>query len=179
MSYPGPSQIPRQVEPVPYAGVATPNDAMATGSASRAILVGGILLRLIGAYTLVECRAPLRDILDFVVDSFGRLDLWPFGWIGLVRSAYIAWGLLLVIRGPRWVIRSLRRVPASLIGDGAEWSAAALAAAGAVIILWTMEPLAQLFSTRALFGGIVTTLGQLALGTWLFLAAGRMSAIRQ
>jgi hypothetical protein len=175
MSDPDPAQLRRRVEPVPYAHAATPRDALLTGPASRALLVGGIMLRLIGAYSLVECRPPFTRVLENAYLYFGNIDL-NVGWTFLILAAYIAWGLLLVIRGPRFVISALRRVP-EVSSAGGEWSVAAICAAGAIIILWTMEPLLGVFSNRWVAGAFVTTLAQLALGAWLFLASGRLSRL--
>lgn len=177
MSQPGPSQTPRPVVPVPYAGVATPRDALMTGSASRAILVGGILLRLIGAYTLVECRRPVAQVLQDAFDLWGQMDF-GFGWFCLVAAGYVTWGVLMLLRGPRFLERPLRRALAASAADGAEWSVVALCVGGAVILLWTMDPLLSLFSTRGLLGGVPATLAQLVLGIWLFLFAGRLSSVR-
>jgi hypothetical protein len=162
------------VEPVPYAGVATPNDAVMTGSASWGFLVGGIVLRLIGACTLVECRRPMAEVLQGGFDGWGQMDF-GFGCACLIVFGYVAWGLLLVIRGPRFLGRPLRRAAVASI-EGAEWSVVVLSAAGAVIVLWSMEPLLGLFSAHRLVGALPTTIGQLALGLFLFLFSGRLSS---
>lgn len=173
-----PAPEPRKVEPLAYAGIATPREGLDSIQGSRAIFVGGILLRLIGVYTLVECRQPMTRLLETAYADFQvGFDL-DVAWRFLVVSAYVAWGLLLVIRGPRFIAAALRRAPNISATERAEWSAAILSAAGAIVILWTMEPLHGVLAGRWVLGDFVPILGQLALGIWLFRASGRLSSVR-
>jgi hypothetical protein len=141
------------------------------------MLLGGTLLRLIGAYSLIECRQPLIQTVENGLkwlNYFGSFDfgmLWALG----VIAAYLAWGLLLLLRGPRLLGFAMLRAASPSLAAGAEWAVAALTAAGAIVILWTMRPLVDVSFTRWTF---LPTLGQLGLGVWLFLAAGRLSSVR-